>query len=159
MATLNWDNTAQLSHFKFGLRKEIKELLIHQIDLPTSFTKFAEICKTLDNRWHALQQENRQIDTLNLHNNIQNPIRSTSTPQPIPSTSSGTHPRPIDLENTRRRKLTNEEKQFRRDNNLCLFCGQPNHYANNCPQLANPQRVSSMETTPEATSSPEGSKN
>ncbi|CAH2276360.1 Retrotransposon gag, partial [Pelobates cultripes] len=29
--------------------------------------------------------------------------------------------------------LSNEEKQWRRTHNLCLYCGSAGHYAINCP--------------------------
>jgi hypothetical protein len=33
-----------------------------------------------------------------------------------------------------RRKLTDDEKAFRRANNLCSYCGEGGHYAAACPK-------------------------
>ena len=33
--------------------------------------------------------------------------------------------------------LTEDKRQYRRNSNLCLYCGQPGHIASNCPRKAN----------------------
>ena len=33
-------------------------------------------------------------------------------------------------------KLNYAEKKRRREKNLCMYCGQPGHYANECPEKA-----------------------
>ena len=43
-------------------------------------------------------------------------------------------PTPMEIDTTRRRgPLSEEEKQRRRANQLCLYCGGPGHIAVNCP--------------------------
>ena len=43
-------------------------------------------------------------------------------------------PTPMEIDTTRRRgPLSEEEKQRRRTNRLCLYCGGPGHIAINCP--------------------------
>jgi hypothetical protein len=44
----------------------------------------------------------------------------------------------MQLGGTRFKKLTDAEKARRRANNLCLYCGEPNHHARNCPHRAFP---------------------
>ena len=39
----------------------------------------------------------------------------------------------MDLDAMRTRRLSNEEKQRRREQSLCLYCGGPGHIAVNCP--------------------------
>ena len=54
--------------------------------------------------------------------------RQTRSPTPMDS------PTPMEIDMTRRRgPLSDEEKQRRRANHLCLFCGGPGHIAIHCP--------------------------
>ncbi|OMJ17348.1 hypothetical protein AYI70_g6035 [Smittium culicis] len=47
---------------------------------------------------------------------------------------SDTYPQSMEIEGTNtRRTLTPEEKQRRRDNKLCLYCGNPGHIVKTCP--------------------------
>jgi hypothetical protein len=44
------------------------------------------------------------------------------------------NPTPMEIDMTRHRgPLTEEEKQRRRANRLCLYCGDPGHIAIHCP--------------------------
>ena len=55
---------------------------------------------------------------------------------------------PMEIEATRRRgPLSDEEKQRRRANRLCLYCGGLGHIAINCPDRPKHQ-VNQILTTP-----------
>ena len=62
------------------------------------------------------------------------PILQRIGPRVIPPAAG---PQPMDLDAAQvhqsRPRLTPEERQRRVDNNLCIVCGDPNHYRNNCP--------------------------
>src|SRR4051794_24052683 len=40
----------------------------------------------------------------------------------------------MQLGGTRFKKLSDTEKERRQANNLCLYCGEPNHRAQDCPK-------------------------
>jgi hypothetical protein len=40
---------------------------------------------------------------------------------------------PMQIDSTRFKSLIQEEKYRRRSKGLCLYCGEPNHIAQNCP--------------------------
>ncbi|KAH6557144.1 hypothetical protein KP509_1Z131700 [Ceratopteris richardii] len=50
-------------------------------------------------------------------------------------------PEPMQIDVTRFQPLTLEEKQRRRVNKLCLYCGNPGHIAINCPNKRTNSRV------------------
>ncbi|CAG8777446.1 5533_t:CDS:2 [Cetraspora pellucida] len=55
---------------------------------------------------------------------------------------------PMQIDSTRTKTLPEEEKQRRRANNLCLYCGEPEHIAKNCPRKANVKyRIDAAKTT------------
>jgi hypothetical protein len=51
--------------------------------------------------------------------------KSAPSSKPAPRPNFGSHPRP---------PLTDAEKQRRRDNNLCMYCGDPGHSIDACPR-------------------------
>lgn len=56
-------------------------------------------------------------------------IRYTNTQLP---SLSGTHTDPMDLSNTRFKRLTDEQRAYRRANGLCSYCGDAGHFAASC---------------------------
>ena len=61
---------------------------------------------------------------------------------PVATSVDGTTPMELDFTQLYRSRprgpLADSERQRRRDNNLCLYCGSPNHHVNTCP-LAPPR--------------------
>jgi hypothetical protein len=82
------------------------------------------------------------------------PAPRSSIPRPqaaagIPATSKdGTIP--MELDASRRNGITPEERQRRKDDNLCLYCGSPEHYNATCPLRPNRpgRRVYAVQGTP-----------
>ena len=73
------------------------------------------------------------------------------------NTSPTNTPTPMEIDTTRRRgPLSEEEKQRRRANRLCLYCGEPGHIAVNCPhrpkRQVNQITASTNSTKPESSS-------
>jgi len=72
-----------------------------------------------------------------IHNNISdNDYRTRTGTAPTPTTNTPTtDPNAMDLSAAgfRRGQLTAEERQRRRDNNLCMYCGKPGHWTPRCP--------------------------
>lgn len=143
MSRLKWDEKAQISTFRDGLRDEIKDLLIAR-EVPASFSEFVALIIKLDNAWHARQEE-KKLSALRASGrtaNNQGGSRSASSPSSgpapaasaAPSTSSGTAPGPMELDAAGRGKLTRKERMRRRANNLCMFCGKAGHWLKDCPE-------------------------
>lgn len=90
-----------------------------------------------------------------------------SQPAPRPGNLSTTSrpsvgPVPMDIDSSRSSKrgpLSDVDKQYRRTNNLCLYCGLPNHYATNCPSKpqSNGRAGSTVSLSPSDSASQVGS--
>ena len=164
----NWEQQkeAYLLKFRKGLKKEIKDMLLYQLDEPKEFEKFANFCIRLDNKLHAHQAELRQGSHQSSSSSVKKSSGSTSSPA---STSSGTAPGPMELDAARskkRGKLTEKERKYRRENNLCSYCGGDGHYASACPVKATrggnnkgkpKQGAANIEVAPNATVKSESS--
>jgi 6-phosphogluconolactonase/glucosamine-6-phosphate isomerase/deaminase len=86
------------------------------------------------------------------------PTYASTVAKPFPRESFNTSPTntltPMEIDTTRRRgPLSEEEKQRRRANRLCLYCGGPGHIAVNCPHC--PKSQVNQITTSTNSSKPE----
>ena len=142
----SWETNkeAWLLKFRKGLKQEVRDMLLYYPNEPHDFDEFTKLCIQLDNKLHAHQAEKRQVSggssssssgAKKPNNNNNNSSSSySSRPAPAAKTSSGTSPGPMELDHTRRGPLTDKEKQYRRDNNLCAYCGGEGHFAASCPK-------------------------
>src|SRR5690606_11193888 len=60
-------------------------------------------------------------------------------------------PEPMDLDTIKFKRLTQEEKDKRRKEGLCMYCGAKGHFANKCPKKSSPSTSTNaiQESTPE----------
>jgi hypothetical protein len=79
------------------------------------------------------QQTNRPAPSANAQTNTAARPPQSSTTAPRPATAVRTNPAPARSE--ARAPLTQEEKDRRRANGLCLYCGKEGHGYANCPNL------------------------
>lgn len=155
-ALLDWNEPAKLSYFRLGLKDEIKRLLIGRT-MPTTFETFASEIITLDNDLRSYDQEKKPLGQgSGKPAGQQHPKAPQSfSPASGTSTSTGTHPGPMDLSAGRRGKLSPEEKNRRRANNLCLFCGDSGHYASQCPaKTQGKKKISTAKVDPTPSPAP-----
>jgi hypothetical protein len=136
---LNWDDRALRSQFYFGLKPAIKDELTHH-ERPTTLEELKALAIRVDNRlFERLQERRNEREVVTgFSNSTQRPTVATQSggfPSFHPATTPGPVPMDIDAVNTAapRGPLSPQEKQRRRQLNLCLYCGQPNHMAYACP--------------------------
>jgi hypothetical protein len=135
MAIVNYDERAKRAALERGLNKELKSALTLQ-DAPDNetFLQFVARVNRLDNRIRAHAQQLRSATT----SNTQRPPAPRTTPAPVvtapatPTTATGTHPGPMEL-NANRRRITPAERQRRIAQGLCMYCGGTGHFAAQCP--------------------------
>jgi hypothetical protein len=157
-APLDLTERSKISTFKDGLHQEVKRLLATVITPPTDFNEFVNLTIKFDNNNRALKQDDTSHTP---RTTTTNPSTGAGSSKPPATkldparTSIGTHPGPMDQSAAggRRAKLTDAQKQYRRDNNLCSYCGQAGHYANNCPNKR--PRPAGNSATAESTEKPE----
>jgi hypothetical protein len=109
--------------FRLGLRNDIKTLLLN-LPKPTTLSKAITQAIDCDNRLFEQRQE-RQLLFGSYRADYTTPTRQTS--------SSTLTPEPMQIDISRVKKLTEEEKERRRREQLCFYCGGKDHSLNNCP--------------------------
>lgn len=128
---LRWNEPALVARFKDGLSDEIKQMLAAQ--------------------WHSLQTlKATQAAATTAYQNLQSQTRFrgrlhkpatplSRKPYTTVQTPSTSGPTPMDLDTVKVRRLTPDEKQRRREQGLCLYCGGKDHFALSCPLKKGPQ--------------------
>ena len=126
-----WDEAALIDQFRQGLRNDVKDLLLTFHDDPKSLTEAISRAVRCDNRLFERRSERQQMLRFRPE---QTYASVAATPAQVSKPTLMEGPTPMEIETTRRRgPLTDAEKQRRRANRLCLYCGGPGHIAVNCP--------------------------
>ncbi len=144
---LDWGDGALIDQFRSGLSGEVKDLLLTMSD-PTSLGECMAQAIRCDERLFERRRERRGEGGFRPaeHRAPSVPPTSNPLPQSLPPGE------PMQLGGTRFKKLTDTEKERRWASNLCLYCGEPNHRAQDCPKrLSGPRPAYSAHV---ATTSP-----
>lgn len=119
---LQWGEDALIDIFRRGLREEVKDLLL-TLPYPKSLNEAITYAVNCDNRLMERRMERRSRLKWRIPENSNN-IPSSVVPMELDSARERT--------STSRRKLTQEESDRRRRENLCLYCGEPGHVIRTC---------------------------
>jgi 5-methylcytosine-specific restriction endonuclease McrA len=126
-AYLNWNDDALRDQFYSGLKSEVKDALAYSNVDWTSFKELSHLAIRLDNRLFE-RKSDRFTGT--------KPAPNYTPRVPAPSFRAS-DPGAMDIDATKSRKfqpLTDAERKRRRDNKLCMYCGDPGHFAGQCPK-------------------------
>ena len=145
-----WDEAAMMDLFRHGLRNDVKDLLLTFHDEPKSLTEAISRAVRCDNRLFERRSERQQTSTrLRSEQTYASALASPPLgPMQVPNPNSFNGPTPMEIDAARRRgPLSEAEKQRRRANRLCLYCGGPGHIAIHCPHRPKRQlnQVSAIE--------------
>lgn len=138
---LDWDDSALRSQFYFGLKPAIKDELTHH-ERPSTLEELKALAIRVDNRLFERLQERRNERDMGTAVGNRNPRFNAPPLSSLPPVSRTTtvEPVPMDIDAVNtvspRGPLSPQEKHRRRQLNLCLYCGQPNHMAYACPLKA-----------------------
>ena len=118
-----WDEEALMDQFRQVLRNDVKDLLLTFHDDLKSLTEAISRAVRCDNRLLERRSERQQMLRFRPPKTYASVV--TSPPQVLkPSLMEG--PTPMEIETTRcRGPLSDAEKERRRANHLCLYCGGP----------------------------------
>ncbi len=155
-----WNAEAQKSALMSGLSNELRNLLIHHDTEEMGLRELTSLCMRLDNKIRATRQANSLstrfgigYDSKSTYPRTPKVASITSAPiatgktlvdRSVSTPANGANATPIIAHTTtqggnlmdlsrNRGPLTPEEKQRRRSQGLCLYCGGTGHIASNCP--------------------------
>lgn len=123
---LDWNDKAFMTRFRYGLRDDVKNLLITMPKVETleELISQAIVC---DNRLFELRQERRS--------GWRHDGAFAAFAKGPEHHSTG--PEPMQIDAVRFKPLTPEERKRRMEEGLCLYCGEQGHKAGSCPKKQN----------------------
>lgn len=150
---LQWDKPALKSRFYEGLKPDVKDTLSYVLEEPDDLAKFQDLCVKLDNRIYERKTDAKKENKNKTVSSTKaiNPSTTTQTTSTTRITQSNDSSA-MDLDATRSKPfkpLTPAEKQRRRDNNLCLYCGEAGHRADGCPKKHKSVKIHATLTGPD----------
>lgn len=146
---LNLSDDTKIIMFYDGLHEEVKDGISQRDTLPTVFDQYTAIVSAVDARVQKRRRE-RIRDAKDMKGSKPTPSRSAShytppppTPTPSHSTPAGLssalppgEPMEIDATKTKRGPLTEDERERRRREGLCGYCGLGKHSIDSCPNMS-----------------------
>jgi len=160
----NWNDDALMAQFRIGLNDDVKDLLL-TIEDPVDLQQLITNAVRCDNRLFERRMErNGRVNMSRTPATLRFSQPVTTSPAPPASLRPTSHQYlppgdPMQLDIVKVKHLTPAEKQRRRQENLCLYCGKPNHIAGNCPEKLRQPRTQptykaySGQSSPQATMS------
>ncbi|KAG1927325.1 retrotransposable element [Pimephales promelas] len=123
-AECGWNEEAQWDMFLHGLADHVQRE-IYALDLPTTLNGLIDLALRVDAR---LSRVERRVTSTRTFGGVDVP-RSSGRDVVSPLFD----PEPMQVG---RARLSREERERRRSQGLCLYCGGAGHYAYNCPEEA-----------------------
>jgi Retrotransposon gag protein/Zinc knuckle len=126
---LGWNEKALMSQFRAGLQESIKDELSTR-ERPSNLNALIELVVNIDSRARERAFERAEAIKSSIHPRkkfFSVPVTSAITGSPRANPVERAPSLPPFL------RLSEEQKDYRRKNHLCMYCGDPGHVARECP--------------------------
>ena len=129
-----WPEDKRGSLFYRGLSEELKDALSQIVDPPEDWEELIDLVVKIDHRLNERKGERIKNSRIVVFKS------DKKSPESKPSEDT---PEPMQIGGLRS-PLSKEEKDKRRRQNLCLYCGKPGHFAKECPVKPKVKRTVAM---------------
>jgi hypothetical protein len=126
---LSWGEQALVSQFYDGLKGSIKDELA-RVERPTELRALIDLATRIDTRLYERSLERGDMPRPSIPAPRQHP-RGPAAPTTTTSFKANPAQRPVFRRPFQR--LSEEQKDYRRKNNLCMYCGAQEHAVHECP--------------------------
>ena len=162
---VKWNDEAKAAQFYRGLKDGIKDEL-SRVGKPSTLKELEDVAIRIDTRLFERQVERGERTSFTNYTSS-TPTRfpprpastftKTQTTYTKPSENLRAAFQPTSDKTTRQGKLTPAEYQRRKDNNLCLYCGDKGHQVIKCPIAPPAKSRPNLRTATVSTSKPDAS--
>ena len=136
----NYNEAALIVFFRRGLHEEIQDALALSLEDVNDLNAYMELCVQIDIRLRQRRSEKKSYNAkINPFDYQGKKFHKTSSFSGNTSSNSGNNMEVDHTTITKSKKLTDEERQRRINEKLCLYCGKPNHKAKECPAKSKPK--------------------
>jgi hypothetical protein len=144
---LDWSDETLRQSFFDGLRLDVQDRLLS----PQRFASFSDLVDSAIEWDNLLYNRRRANKPTTYIDTARRPLTSVSRTSPSITTSTSvapsvsTGPWPMDVDTLQAKgPLSQAEKDRRRQNNLCLYCGQPGHQLKDCRLKPSSQKLATV---------------
>lgn len=131
---LNLTDETQCDYFKRGLKHEVHRGIAFVYPPPSNLDTLIHLAIQIDNSLYAVDAAKKPSTSTSKSTRQSNTFSSNSSGNYRGTPSNATVPMEIDA--VKHKPLTNAERERRRKDNLCLYCGNAGHRVLDCPELA-----------------------
>lgn len=130
---LEWPETTRIATLHRGLRSSLRQSLEESNDslFSLSYDAYIELIQSFDRRARRPQAQSSQPVHQSVRQPVPKPRQSVPESMEIDAISHQSHSRSSSASSAHRHNL-------RADNNLCFYCGSPNHWISACPRQPSP---------------------
>lgn len=136
-AVLDLTEFSRCEYFYNGLKEEVKDGIVYS-GRPTMLDELKKLALAIDNQIYTRSLERTRFS--GQCNGVHPPSQSTASPSSTTPTIPPPVSTPMEVDAIRDGPLTPAERQHRRDQNLCMYCGGPGHQADACTKLPDSRR-------------------
>jgi hypothetical protein len=129
----SYNDAAKLDLYHYGLKDEVKDLLL-SFEPTTDLKTYQRNAIKCDDRIYQ-----RKLEKKNSSFRYDNPIERTryqQQPESFPRHRTNNGPTPMDIDSLKlvNGRLSEEERRNRKQNGLCMYCGLKGHISRLCPK-------------------------
>ena len=121
--------------FRNALNEGINNRIASQSPQPATLAELVERARDLDRYWRMYAKPSNNRDSRHI-----NELSGDYSPTDINATQLSSYETPI-----QRKRLTQEQRHYRKENNLCFYCGNGGHSAGGCPIAAESRYKSKLQ--------------
>lgn len=130
-----WDDSALMSAFHRGLSEPIRDRML--LEEPSSLASLISLSLKVDNRLRANRASRSTRESSSAPRDTPKPSQAQNRPPPVTPSPFPLQPRPDDSIPMQlgRSRLSQQVREQRMRDRLCLYCGEAGHYIQTCPSL------------------------
>ena len=132
VADTEWNDAAKISQYRIGLKEAVQEAM-SRYDEPRKFSEFSDLAIDVDTRQYGYFLQKQPVRSTPVLNTTRNQAPVSAPRSFVPAVSAPAPSMAMDLSQAQHRPVSAEEKQRRRDNDLCSYCGLEGHWVKECP--------------------------
>lgn len=132
VADTEWNDAAKISQYRIGLKEAVQEAMSRH-DEPRKFSDFSDLAIDVDTRQYGYFLQKQPVRSTPVLSTTRNQAPVSAPRSFVPAVAAPAPSMAMDLSQAQHRPVSAEEKQRRRDNDLCSYCGLEGHWVKECP--------------------------
>ena len=146
---VDWTEKHAIRQFNRGLKHDLQVQLLKEAE-PGTLDEWIPLVVQMDNKMHNLEVETRRRDKFKSSVSVSRPSEKSHKPRAANSGSNNPPPPPpgpshsgevpMEIDGVKHGKVTEAERERRRKDKLCFYCGKGKHMIAECPNMSDEKK-------------------